>query len=167
MRECGEGCVGVIVFTLFVLSANALIQFLNNIDTSNTSAIYLTTLSLLLLGIFGIVFAVCISIKYKRWLVDNSQDVDVKAIELATGGVYLLKAGTFYKIGKATVFDRRIKQIKLQLPFPIEVIHKIHSHNISEVEIYWHRRFAHNRKNGEWFELTDEDVAEFKSKLQM
>jgi len=79
-----------------------------------------------------------------------------------TGGVYLLKSGRFYKIGKAIVFDRRIKQIKLQQPEPVEVVHKVYTHNLDQAECQWHNRFASKRKNGEWFELSEEDVAEFK-----
>jgi hypothetical protein len=84
-----------------------------------------------------------------------------------TGGVYLLRSGRYYKIGKATIFDKRIKRIALQLPEPIEVIHKIYSNNPDELERRWHQRFASKRRNGEWFELTDVDVAEFRSQSRM
>lgn len=80
------------------------------------------------------------------------------------GGVYLLKSGRFYKIGKASVFDRRIKQIKLQQPEPVEVVHKIYTHDAHEAERQWHKRFASKRKNGEWFELSEADVAEFRQR---
>jgi Meiotically up-regulated gene 113 len=81
---------------------------------------------------------------------------------LCEGGVYLLKAGPFYKIGKADVFDRRIKQVRLQLPYEVEVAHLIYTPSPYEVEHWWHERFAHKRMNGEWFGLSDEDVDEFK-----
>lgn len=87
-----------------------------------------------------------------------------------TGGdgvVYLLKAGPFFKIGKAQGFDKRYRQIKLHLPFPTEAIHQIECSDISHVERYWHKRFAPKRQNGEWFVLTDEEVAEFKSHAKM
>lgn len=77
------------------------------------------------------------------------------------GVVYLLKAGPFYKIGKASNFNKRLKQIKLQLPYPVEVIHLIKSYDITGVETYWHRTFREKRANGEWFLLTDGDVNEF------
>jgi hypothetical protein len=79
------------------------------------------------------------------------------------GVVYLLKAGPHFKIGKSVAFDKRLGQIKLQLPYAVEVVHTIRAANVSEVESYWHRRFASLRQNGEWFLLTDAEVEEFKS----
>jgi hypothetical protein len=87
-----------------------------------------------------------------------------------TGGegvVYLLKAGPFYKIGKAQDFSKRLRQIKLQLPYPVESVHTISCGDISHVERYWHKRFASKKQNGEWFILTNEDVAEFAANKRM
>ena len=83
------------------------------------------------------------------------------------GVVYLLRAGPFYKIGKAQGFDRRYRQIKLQLPYPTEALHQIECGDINHVERYWHKRFAAKRQNGEWFVLTGADVDEFKAQSRM
>jgi hypothetical protein len=83
------------------------------------------------------------------------------------GGVYLIKSGRYYKIGMSSQFNQRINQINSYLPEPVEVIHKIYTYNPSKIERYWHDRFASKRQNGEWFLLTDEDVAEFKSQTEM
>ena len=83
------------------------------------------------------------------------------------GIVYLLKAGPHYKIGKSVNFEKRLTQIKLQLPHAVEVIHVIHAADHSRAESYWHRRFAARRLNGEWFELSEAEVAEFKGVLEM
>ena len=83
------------------------------------------------------------------------------------GVVYLLRAGPFYKIGKASDFDRRLRQIKLQLPYPVEVVHTIACADISHVETLWHKRFASRRQTGEWFVLTDEEVQEFTQHVRM
>lgn len=85
----------------------------------------------------------------------------------STGVVYLLQAGPFYKIGKTNDPNRRVKEVKLQMPFPVTRIHTIAVHDISAVETFWHRRFAHQRINGEWFTLNDAEVAEFKSHTAM
>ncbi len=82
---------------------------------------------------------------------------------LLSGQVYLLKAGPFYKIGKSKNAEKRIKQIKLQLPYPVEVVHVITTTEYSSLERFYHRRFENKRTNGEWFLLTDEDVREFVS----
>lgn len=84
-----------------------------------------------------------------------------------TGIVYLLQAGPFYKIGKTTNFNQRLKQIKLQLPYPVTVVHTISTTEISAIETFWHRKFAHQRTNGEWFTLNDAEVAEFKAHTSM
>lgn len=85
----------------------------------------------------------------------------------SAGIVYLLKSGPHYKIGKSTNFEKRLTQIKLQLPHAVEVIHVIHAADHSRAESHWHRRFAARRLNGEWFELSDAEVAEFKSVAKM
>ena len=75
--------------------------------------------------------------------------------------MYLLRSGPHYKIGMTRDFASRLDQIKLQLPLPVEVIHKIETDDPEGIEGYWHRRFSEKRQNGEWFSLTEEDVAIF------
>jgi hypothetical protein len=79
------------------------------------------------------------------------------------GVVYLLKAGDHYKIGKTNSFERRYKEIKLQLPFKAEEVHRIRTNNINRLESHWHRHFHKRRQNGEWFELIESDLDEFTS----
>lgn len=78
------------------------------------------------------------------------------------GYVYLLKAGDYYKIGRSKNFERRVKEIKLQLPFPVEQIHVARVNDMVESEKKWHKRFKAKRANGEWFLLSNADVREFK-----
>jgi hypothetical protein len=83
------------------------------------------------------------------------------------GVVYLLKSGPYYKIGKTVNLEQRLTQIGLQLPEPVEVVHKIETDDVSGIESYWHRRFGGKRANGEWFSLTEEDVKAFVSRSSM
>lgn len=74
------------------------------------------------------------------------------------GYVYLLRAGAFYKIGKSANVEKRFSQIKLQLPFPSQLIAYCPADDMNEAERSWHRFFEKQRRNGEWFELNDEHV---------
>ncbi len=79
------------------------------------------------------------------------------------GYVYLLRSGRHYKIGKANQLDKRIYQLKQALPEEPVLIHSIETSDPFGIEQYWHRRFKKFRKGGEFFELTDEAVEEFKA----
>ena len=86
---------------------------------------------------------------------------------VACGYVYLLRSGTHYKIGKTRDLESRIDQIRLQLPWPVEVVHKIETDDPDGIETYWHKRFSEKRENGEWFDLTSDDVAVFMWRRRM
>ena len=83
------------------------------------------------------------------------------------GLVYLLQAGQHFKIGMTINLDKRLTQIKLQLPFPVTLIHTIQAAHPVQAESHWHRRFASLRLNGEWFALGPTEVNEFKSVSEM
>jgi len=80
------------------------------------------------------------------------------------GIVYLIREnqGGFFKIGKSTDFKRRKSSLNLHLPVGYEVIHTINTQDIDRLERELHARFASKRMQGEWFDLTEEDVVSVK-----
>jgi len=81
-----------------------------------------------------------------------------------SGFVYLLQHGDRkeYKIGKTGHVLRRHGEIAIELPEQVRSIHTIETDDPSGIEKYWHNRFKEKRKNGEWFELSNEDVRAFR-----
>ena len=82
-------------------------------------------------------------------------------IQRFDGFVYIMKSGRYYKIGKTNHVGGRERDLKIQLPEPIKTVHSITTDDPDGIEAYWHRRFADKRKNGEWFDLSPQDIAAF------
>lgn len=78
------------------------------------------------------------------------------------GWVYLLQSGNHFKIGSSDELEKRVKQISVALPEKVELAHAIRTDDPPGIENYWHRRFAGQRANGEWFKLSPADVKAFK-----
>ncbi len=78
-----------------------------------------------------------------------------------------MKSGRFYKVGRSNAVGRRERELAIQLPEEVKVVHPIKTDDPVGIENYWHGRFAERRKNGEWFELTAKDVAAFKRRKFM
>lgn len=75
------------------------------------------------------------------------------------GVIYLLGSPEGYcKIGRTKNLTQRLLQIGLQLPFRVEVIHSFKAKDCIAMERTLHRRFAHARKNGEWFLLSPKEI---------
>ncbi len=90
-----------------------------------------------------------------------------RVADVVFGEVYLLRAGKHYKIGRSNAAGRRERELAIQLPEKAAVVHTIKTDDPPGIEFYWHRRFADRRKNGEWFELTADDVASFRRRRFM
>ena len=91
--------------------------------------------------------------------------------DFETGYVYLalMKVGKEkrYKIGKADMVGTRTRQIAVNLPEDVELIHAIAADDAYGIEAYWHKRFDEKRRGGEWFVLTAADVKAYKRRKFM
>ena len=87
--------------------------------------------------------------------------------EDALGFVYLIKSGRHYKIGMTNAVGRRQYELAIQIPEKANTIHVIKADDPRGIEVYWHKRFEAKRGNGEWFELTAEDIKAFKRRKFM
>ena len=83
------------------------------------------------------------------------------------GYIYLLRSEDgHYKIGKSRTPEAGIRSVGLILPFEIEALHVTYSHDHDRAERDHdraerdlHERFTDVRVRGEWFRLSDADVA--------
>lgn len=83
------------------------------------------------------------------------------------GCVYLVRSGQHFKIGRTNALETRMRALARQLPEKLIVIHHIKTDDPSGIETYWHRRFAKQRQNGEWFALSPDDVEVFTARAVM
>jgi Meiotically up-regulated gene 113 len=81
--------------------------------------------------------------------------------------VYLARMGKYYKIGHTGSVGRRQYEIALQLPEKLTLVHSISTDDPAGIDAYWHKRFERQRANGEWFELSAQDVRAFKRRTFM
>ncbi len=95
------------------------------------------------------------------------EEIDDNEHNQTHGHVYLLKHENTCKIGKSYDASRRYKEIKVQMPHDTEEIHVIETDDPSGIEAYWHNRFKNKRLNGEWFNLSKEDIKAFKKRKFM
>lgn len=75
------------------------------------------------------------------------------------GYIYILKADNgLYKIGLTNSPAPRISSLIKQSPVKAELLHLIPTEDMKPAEDRLHAKYAHLRRIGEWFALTDTDV---------
>lgn len=124
------------------------------------------------LGIAGILFAIGMSfalglgrLQGIEWKTSNEPKDNFESPWSELGGkVYLLKAGTFYKIGVTQgSIENRVRALQTGSPYPIEIIHVVKTQNPYALEAKLHKDYANKRRQGEWFELDQRDVLKIKN----
>lgn len=77
--------------------------------------------------------------------------------------VYLISdSNTYnYKIGISKNPEKRIKSLQTGNDNKLKIIHKVLCENYMKVEKALHNKYSFLKINGEWFELTEEDVKIF------
>lgn len=76
------------------------------------------------------------------------------------GVIYVLHNGHgLYKIGKTTNLQQRLKAYSTHSPYEHEVVVQIEVTDITACEADLLKRFKHRHERGEWFRLSDQDVA--------
>lgn len=96
----------------------------------------------------------------------GSRAPSVRPVKRGPGYVYLLESGGLYKVGRSTRPDKRIAQISPVMPHPVNVICTVYSEEHEVLEAELHERFRDVRLNGEWFNLSSENVDYIKRRAE-
>jgi hypothetical protein len=76
------------------------------------------------------------------------------------GHVYLIGVlDGCHKIGKTNNIHRRVPEVGAKLPVELQVVHAIPVSDMAWLESYLHLAFRHRRVRGEWFRLSDDEIA--------
>lgn len=93
---------------------------------------------------------------------DRQRRRDARA-NTKSGDVYLIEAylgeDRYHKIGWAKKATNRINVFEVKLPFDFDFLHAFPADDARQAESALHDKYSHCRVNGEWFDLSDQDVA--------
>lgn len=96
--------------------------------------------------------------------VEKGADTNL-AVSAKAGHIYVIKSPHGYKLGKSRQLRDRARLFSVKLPFPIEVVMTGWFDDYSAAELRLHRRFAHKRLEGEWFDLSSSDLVILQTEL--
>lgn len=66
------------------------------------------------------------------------------------------------KIGVSNAPEKRLKALQTSNPHPLEIVHSFSADPAEEAEKCLHARYQHSQLNGEWFQLTPEQLNELR-----
>src|SRR5690606_36217138 len=77
--------------------------------------------------------------------------------------IYLIKCDedSLYKVGKSKNPNKRVNQLQTGNPDKIRIVHQFKTENAGKVEKYFHNRYNHCKKEGEWFDLDLKEELDF------
>lgn len=78
------------------------------------------------------------------------------------GVVYVLKSASGYKVGRTKNVPARMRAFGVLLPFVYTIPLCAWFEDCHEAEKRYHNRFASKRINGEWFDLTEQDLEDIR-----
>ncbi|MBN2304585.1 MAG: hypothetical protein JXQ72_08920 [Anaerolineae bacterium] len=82
-----------------------------------------------------------------------------------SGPIYVLQAGQLFYIGAGSdSAESKIESLKGDVSQTIELIHTIQAEDAEAMEAYLHKKFARKRQKGNWYGLSQKDVAWLKSR---
>jgi len=94
------------------------------------------------------------------------QPIQTKQAAARKGFVYIVEGEGYFKIGCTNDLSKRIKSLTVKAPFDLIVHLVIPSLDMYRTESVLHRRFAHKRRRGEWFNLQQGDIEDIRSEYQ-
>ena len=82
-------------------------------------------------------------------------------------GVYIVKAGKYYKIGVTQHIDKRLKQIQTYNYKKVTLVKfsEFSGSSAFKLEKWLHDEYSHLRVRGEWFKLSKDDIKSIKDIL--
>lgn len=96
--------------------------------------------------------------KSRRIFISSIKACEVGEYHDYGGYVYIIHWHGYYKIGKAKDVPSRIRDIGCSHPVPPTVFKVIPTNAMGRLEAQLHKKFAHKRKSGEWFDLDENDL---------
>jgi hypothetical protein len=77
----------------------------------------------------------------------------------ASGYVYIIQSGVYYKIGKTKNVAKRLYNLQASFPQTLQLIHTLKAQEAVASEAALHHYFRDKRTEGEWFLLSESDIA--------